>query len=515
MTFLLSRARRFFVVVPALLFLSLFAISCGGGGGSSSSNESFVTIPEGTDPCKHPEYWPQNIASDKEYPGIPGSYRFRVYYRNNKERDMALKVVRYLDDAWDKEIDTIRFTLPPRYPSEGTSRCGQDASFAVFLWDGHRSCFVTPVDPEAADSIIPSDFMTDWGGLASYMILDAWGQYGEDLRNVNPKDQLKQTVGHELNHASHAADDDHDIGIAYEMSASFIEQLYGPSDPQEVQSFQSSPEWSLLWFDNYLTWYYMYGSALYMHFLRDNYFYEYADTPEKDLENDRFLAELWRAVRNTPDPTVNKPNWVDGINTILAPKKSSFIESAEVFARWRYYTGSRDDGKHFRHWLVDWAQEKPDCAEEHPSSKVEMPFQCEATLKIPTIVQGTDSKFAGPMVLGSVYVNVERAQEDQTSFELTLPPPPTPDQTQKHLKNLTLRWMVQALPGIVAGTDGETVSDGKTPASKARVAFDPKTGQRTLVFTLLPVLGFDPEVQGFDPEVQWGERYPLTIKLSP
>jgi hypothetical protein len=494
--FRLHWARRLFVIVLALSFVSLCMAGCNRNG--SSSNESFTPIPEKTDPCKHFEYWPQNIASSKMIPDSHGDSipRFRVYYRNNTERDMAVKVVGLLDDAWTKEIDTIGFTAPLLYPSGGTSSCGQYASFAVFLWDGHRSCYVTPVDPAAVDSLIPSDFLTQWGGLASYMILDAWGQYGEDLDNAEPRDQLAQTVGHELNHASHAADDFHDIGIAYEMSASFIEQLYGPTDPQLVQSFQSTPEWSLLWYDSYLTWYYMYGSALYMNFLRDNYFYA---AGRDDIQNDRFLAELWRDVRNTDDPMKNNPNWVDGINTILAPKNSSFIESVEVFARWRYYAGDRDDGMHFRHWAVDWKNDNP--------TGIEMPFQTEATLKIPTIVQGTDSEFAGPMVLGNVYVTVERAQAGQADFELTLPPPPTPDPNT--YPGLSLRWMVQALPGIAPGSDGETVSDGKTVASKARVAFA-QDGKRTLVFTLLPM-----PIEKFDPEKQGGERYPLTITVSP
>ncbi|HWR58807.1 MAG TPA: hypothetical protein VN328_07970, partial [Thermodesulfovibrionales bacterium] len=433
--FRLHWARRLFAAVFALSFVSLFMAGCGGSG--SSSNEPVVNVPDGTRPCEHPEYWPHSIASDKEYPGIPGSHRFRVYYRSQGELGMAREVVRLLDDAWDKEMNTIGFTPPLRYPPEGKSRCGQDASFAVFLWDGHRSCFVAPVDPEE------KDFLTPWGGLASYMILDAWGPYGIDRNNlINPRNQLRQTIGHELNHASHAADDFHDIGIAYEMSATFIEQLYGPSDPDLVADFQSKPEWSLLWYEYYGTWY-LYGSALYMNFLRDKYFYEAGRT--NDLENDRFLADLWRAVRNTPDPKVNSPNWVDGINAILAPKNSSFIESLEVFARWRYYAGDRDDGKHFRPWQLDWTMDRP--------SKEQMPFQKAATLKIPSIVMADDKfVFDGPMVLGNVYLEVARAEEEQTSFGLTLPDPITPG--SRNYKGIAARWMVQALPGIVSGSDG-------------------------------------------------------------
>jgi hypothetical protein len=473
------------MVTIALLCMSLFIVGCGSSG--SSSNEPVVKIPDGTLPCEHPEYWPYNIASDKEYPGIPGSHRFRVYYRSQDELGMAQEVVRLLDNAWDKEMNMIGFTPPLRYPSEGKSSCGQDASFAVFLWDGHRSCFVTPVDREE------KAFLTDWGGLASYMILDPWGPYGIDRSNINPKNQLPQTIGHELNHASHAADNFHDIGIAYEMSATFIEQLYGPSDPALVADFQSRPEWSLLWFEYYGTWY-LYGSALYMNFLRDNYFYE---PGRDDLKNDSFLAELWRVERDMPGRK-SPPTWISGIDTILAPKNSSFIESLEVFARWRYYAGDHDDGKHFRPWQLDWSTDRP--------SKDQMPFQTAATLKIQSVIlDDSEFVFDGPMVLGNVYLEVVRAKEGQTSFGLTLPDPVTPG--SRDYKGITARWMVQALPGIVDGSDGDTVSDGKTDISSARVAFDPD-GKRTLVFTLLPVSGFDPEKQD-------GERYPLNIKLSP
>ncbi len=40
-------------------------------------------------------------------------------------------------------------------------------------------------------------------------------------------------------------------------------------------------------------------------------------------------------MRNTPDPLTNIPHMVDGINAIPTPVNGSFLESVEMFARWR------------------------------------------------------------------------------------------------------------------------------------------------------------------------------------
>ncbi len=274
------------------------------------------------------------------------------------------------------------------------------------------------------------------------MLLDPWGPYGGPI--------LAQTVAHEFNHATQAADDWHEIGVSFEMSTVYVEQLFGDACAECIADFQTRPEWSLLWYDDYETWY-MYGAALYMHFLCDYYFHG----------DESFLPALWRAARNTPDLLTNVPNLVDGVNTILAPINATFRESVELFARWRYYTDSRDDGQHFRHRQLGWGKQ--------------LPFLTEAELTIPaiTLADGEYVVNPAPMLLGSVYLEVERDQEGQASFGLSLEIPADP----------SIQWVVQALPGIALGSDGDRVNP-----SAARVAFDPN-GKRTLVITLLPVTG--------------------------
>jgi hypothetical protein len=155
------------------------------------------------------------------------------------------------------------------------------------------------------------------------------------------------------------------------------DQNFGPVDPAYVGAFQSWPEWSVLWNDADTTWF-MYGSALYLPFLHDRYF-----------GDDRFLPELWRAVRNTAPP-VNSPHWVSGLDGLLAPKGATFLDTVPLFARWRYYAGSRDDGAHLHRRGLAWP---------------EMAFVPEATLTVPTVVHREGQVvLAGPMALGTVYV---------------------------------------------------------------------------------------------------------------
>ena len=435
---ILTHIKTYCAILYLAALYSILLIGCGSE--SSSPNES-ISIPTECKPCEHPEYWPYSVASDK--------YPFIVHYRTSDELNTSQQVVDEIDIAWKRQINLQGYTSPPS--DEGM--CGPDGRFDVFVWRGINTCQV---------NIVSEMFMTPWGGRASYMKLDPWGDYGGDL--------LPQTVAHEFNHATHAANDWYEIGCAFEMSATYVEQFYGSASPYCIADFQTRPDWGLLRYDDYKTWY-MYGSALYLHFLRDFYF----------DGDDGFLPELWVASRNTPDLYVNKPHFVDAINSFLNPTGATFEDSVINFARWRYYAGLRDDGIHFRRL---------------PTATTQYAFLPEATIPIDQITLSTLTRemSPAPMLTGNTYLEIKRANASQTSFEVSINTQYNPD----------VRWVVQAVPGVDSSSDGEIVDLSSGPV---RISFA-ADGKRTLILTVLPVTSFDPNNQT-------DTRYPVSVNIAP
>lgn len=435
----LRRAARPIITV---FLAALCAMPLSGCGNEPRTNVSAGSIGKDTRPCEHPEYWPYSVNSSR--------FPFLVHYRSADELAAANQIVAHLETAWERQVLQQGFTPPP--PDAGA--CGPDDRFDVFVWRGINTCQV---------NIVSEEFTTSWGGRASFMFVDPWGDYGGVF--------LAQTIAHEFNHATHAANDWYELPIAFEMTAAYVEQFYdGPEDPRYIKDFQERPDWAFLRNDNYETWY-MYGSALYLNFLRDYYF----------NGDDSFLPKLWVAMRNTPDRYVNKPNFVDGVNSLLAPTGATFMDSVVNFARWRYYAGNRDDGQHFSRL---------------PASMKQVMFSQEATLAIPRIPikPSTHTISPAPMLTGSAYLKIERENATQSSFQLSLDIPLAP----------SAKWVVQAVPGLTAGSDGEIVD---LSSGTARVSFTPD-GNRTLILTVLPVADFDPYHQT-------DARYPAAIRISP
>jgi hypothetical protein len=419
------------VRLPLALACTLLLLACGTG--------RVLKFPDDK-PYANPQGWPLAVASSQQ--------PFLVHYQRREDLAMAQAVVAQLDKAWERQVQVQGWTPPPS--DEGL--CGPDGRFDVFMWRGINTCQV---------DIITEGFATAWGGRASYMVIDPWGDYGGEL--------LAATVAHEFNHACHAANDWHELEVAFEMSASYVEQFYGPVEDYSVRDFQAHPDWELLRNDNRDTWY-MYGSAIYLHFLRDRYF----------QGDDSFIPALWMASRNHPDLRENSPHFVDALNLALRPAGATFLDSVAEFARWRAFAGTRNDARHFRSLPTPFAQHAL--------------FQ-KATLPIGqvTLAARTLAVEPKPMVTGSFYVEIVRDQPGQTSFQVALEAPAP-----------GVRWLLQALPGLVAGSDGEVVD---LTAGTARVAFT-GAGKRTLVLTAMPLAGYDPNQQS-------GARYGVGLKLTP
>lgn len=81
--------------VIAVLLLMVFFL-CFIGGCAKSDHEpspGTYSIPDGTKPCEHPEYWPFRTTSKK--------HPFMVHYRTFGEAEISEKVIEYLDNAWE------------------------------------------------------------------------------------------------------------------------------------------------------------------------------------------------------------------------------------------------------------------------------------------------------------------------------------------------------------------------------------------------------------------------------
>jgi len=424
------------------------------------SAASLVDIAEDTKPCQHPEYWPFSVVSER-YPLV-------VHYRRPDERAMAMNVVKYADTAWKFEVETLGFTAP--LPDDGF--CGRDGRFDIFLWRGRQSCWVDEIAGSPSSA---------WGGRMSYMAVDPWGRNGREI--------LRTTIGHEFNHASQAADNWSVPQSMMEMSATYVEQSFGDALLYNVRDFQGHPEHAVLWLDldkqENMSTYHMYGAGLYLYFLRDRYF-----------ENDKeFLSRFWKDTRNLAHPGKNPDTIVATFDRLLAPKGSNFLQSMREFARWRYYAGTRDDGSHFHVWPVPFDQ---------------LPFLSESDVRVdgtvPLNEAGTEYTVnRQPMLLGSAYVEIVGRPGNQF-FTLSVKSPAPSG----------MHWDVQAVPGITAGEDGETVDLASGSARVALAALGKATG-RTLIFTLMPDdrTHYDPAIQDTAQVFPFFNTYSLRVAIEP
>jgi hypothetical protein len=208
--------------------------------------------------------------------------------------------------------------------------CGDDGRFDVFIWRNVDGAFV---DTVADNPVTPYD------DYATYMAIDAFGPYGGEL--------LDTTLAHEFNHALQASDDWWESAFIYEMSATFVEALVYPDQDDyyyTIEDFQNHPEWSLFHDDNYRTWY-MYGAAMYLHFLRERHF----------PQDPSFIARIWNAKRS--DPVTRRPDVLDALRSVLLAERGLELDASVIeFMQWRWFVAAFDDGAHFTGGGESWVR---------------------------------------------------------------------------------------------------------------------------------------------------------------
>ena len=392
--------------------------------------------PTGAYPCDHPDEWPETLES--------ALHPFTVHYELATDEAMAIEVAGFLNTSWGIEFGQLGFDLPP---SDGGA-CGADDRFDVFLWRGEEQCYIDVF----AD--VPG---TEWADQVPYMVVDPWGPYGGPI--------LDSTLAHELNHAAQAAYDWDEPLLIFEMTSTFMEDVVFDDDDEYrdlLHDFQAYPDWSIDSSEAPGDNFFLYGSALYLFYIRDRHF---AGDPA-------FTVQLWGLSRS-PAGEANEPDFEDALETILQDASGmSFHDSVAEFARWRWYTGTRDDGVHF--------EEGAD-------------FPANATVAFAVSTAGSIVAVSPePMMLGSSYLEISRGGGGTTPVDVSLASP-----------DPGVIWVVQAVPGI-GGGDGDVVDVTGGPVP---VELTPG-GTRTLVLTALPA-------GPYDPDERTGDRYPVTITLGP
>lgn len=317
-----SALRRLFSCACPLLVM---ACSSGSDGGApvppvvtpncNTSSEFCGTIPATAVACSDSQFWPLTTSSSLR--------PFTVHYSRVADEALVTQMVAILETAWRVQIDELGFSEP----LDDNGICGGDGRYDVFVWRGIDGAFVEGI---ADNPQTPHD------DYATYMAIDPSDDFGGAF--------LDSTLTHEFNHTVQASDDWFESAMFFEMTATFIEALvYADQDDYffTTTDFQQHPEWSLFYFDNFRTWY-MYGSAMYLHFLRDNYF----------PSDPAYIARIWRMTRS--DPAIGRPDFMDAIRDILLTERGvGFDESVVEFMRWRWFVAELDDGSHFERG-ADW-----------------------------------------------------------------------------------------------------------------------------------------------------------------
>ena len=353
---------------------------------------------------------------------------------------MATRVLRLTESAWAAETSVLGWDPP----ASDRGACGTNERFDVFVWRGFRSA------ESEAIAEIPE---TPWDDRANYLVIDPWGPYGGA--------HLAGTIAHELNHAMQAAHDWNELPAAFEMTSEFIEDQIddsGNAYMEHLADFQQRPAWSVLHDDQYETWF-MYGASLYFFYLKDAVFQGDA----------RFAADIWRRARSRAGHNV--PDFIDALNAVLGARGTTFAESLSGFSRWRWYTGARDDGRHFEE-----GASFPPTADVHIDAVVEPP--CELRIDPGIEIFGMSYVTVHAPIDG-VRVNVQITGDDR------------------------IRYVVHAVPGIRPGSDGDVVTPNQPLEFGA-------LEQRTIVITALPRTPDDHELGRLR-----NARMPWVLKLTP
>lgn len=259
----------------------------------------------------------------------------RVHYETASASAMATQVLGFAETVWDVQIDQMGFYAP----------MARDASDNVF-----EGMWIYLVDSDHGMAAPTGDVPgTSWTDCTVDIIIP----------NSITQSMVETYVHHEVNHAVEMAMDCTEASFAYEQTTSAVTAILFPEDFLWTQyflpTFQAMPHAGLdcTFFMSQDDYYYHYGAALFSVFLDEHY----GGSENEGGAPGELLARIWEAARQDGTVTVgagapvsttpNDPDLLEAMATVLGEQGVTLEEAFITFARWRYFVGDNDDGKHF------------------------------------------------------------------------------------------------------------------------------------------------------------------------
>jgi len=261
------------------------------------------------DPFSSLDLWPNRVES-RVYP-------VTVRYQDDGDESDAIRVTRYLEQAW-RANEEAGLRAPFAYAPDGSNR------FTAFLWRDLEACLALSGARASGAS---------WEAHESFLVLDIWSGCGGE--------HMDAVVAHELHQAVTLAYDPWEDPVFRVASATWFQDLAFDEDNlyfDMLADFQARPEWAITHDDGFQS-YYAYGASLFLMFLSERYYDDGA----------RFLSAIWEASRGTRGSgsiyqplasTTDNPTWAHGLELTL-PQGVSLADALTEFARWRWFVGER------------------------------------------------------------------------------------------------------------------------------------------------------------------------------
>lgn len=245
----------------------------------------------------------------------------RVHYRLLEQQELAASILALAETSYRLEVQTLGF-LPP----EPDETAGGDDKLDFYLATYASTSGGAYTVPTYRD-MRPNDGRQS---CSTYIVL---------YEEIDPA-LMPVYVAHELNHALQAAMDFREGPWAWEMTATWMEDVVFDevNDYADfIPAFQQNSSHSLYWFPSRgEAGYYPYGSSIFLHFLQ-----EYAADAQP-----YFAADLWLSAQQ--EGADNEPDLLDSFHSFALQHDPRGLDGLLAsFALWRAFTGTYDVGAHF------------------------------------------------------------------------------------------------------------------------------------------------------------------------
>ena len=240
-------------------------------------------------------------------------FPIRVEYPEPYYEELARAVLAGAETAWQKEIVEWGYYMPPQVTADNRYRI-----------------LVADTGMQAAGYMSPVDYWWDtpWDDCTSWIMIDWRNEAG----------WVRDTVAHELSHATQAAMDCLEHVGFWENTSTFIEGQVEPELGVMFQNgvldyYQNEPHRSVSG-GEYMD-YYWYGGFFWPHFLASRY----AGADEKAV----FVRRIWEGAMQESGGRGNAVNYMESIDSLLREQETDLNTAYEEFAVQRVLIGENSD----------------------------------------------------------------------------------------------------------------------------------------------------------------------------